>query len=133
MFISEVYNVTWTVPEEEANEFVNRRRQRKQEFAHHSKEQGLRGEPHVEQKFHRRGWQTQRGAGGQGGTIDRGFEDIGATGGASEGEKQVKASESQSAGGGLGGAPQDSQEKFEDQRKKHHEQSDQDKQAFSGG
>ena len=95
MFISEVYNVTWTVPEEEANEFVNRRRQRKQEFAHHSKEQGLRGEPHVEQKFHRRGGQTQRGAGGgQGGTIDRGFEDIGATGGASEGEKQVKGSES---------------------------------------
>ena len=113
---------------------MNRRRQRKQEFAHHSKEQGLRGEPHVEQKFHRRGGPSKRGAGGQGGTIDRGFEDIGATGGASEGEKQVKGSEGQAAtGGGMGGAPQDSQEKFEDQRKRHHEQSDQDKQAFSGG
>ena len=66
MFISEVYNVTWTVPEEEAN-----------------------GEPHVEQKFQRQGGPTQRGSGGQEGTIDRGFEDIGATGGASEGEKQA--------------------------------------------
>ena len=100
MLISEVYNVTWTVPEEEANEFVNRRRQKKQEFAHHSKEHGLRGEPHVEQKFHRHDGATQRGAEGQGGTIDRGFEDIGATGGASEGEKQAKGGDSQSTGGG---------------------------------
>ena len=82
--------MTWTVPEEEANEFVNRRRQRKQEFAHHSKERGLRGEPHVEQKFQRRGGSAQTAGAAGGDTIDRGFEDIGATGGASEGEKQVK-------------------------------------------
>ena len=48
VYISEVYNVTWTVPEEEANEFVNRRRQRKHEFAHQTKERGLKDEPHVE-------------------------------------------------------------------------------------
>ena len=108
---------------------MNRRRQRKQEFAHHSKERGLRGEPHVEQKFQRRGGPAQRG-GAVGGTIDRGFEDIGATGGASEGEKKVKGSEGQAKGGGIGGAEEDSQEKFDSQRKKHHEQSDQDKQAF---
>ena len=124
--------MTWTVPEEGANEFVNRRRQRKQEFAHHSKERGLRGEPHVEQKFQRRGGPAQR-AGAEGAAIDRGFEDIGATGGASEGEKQVKGDEGQGKGGSIGGAEEDSQEKFDNQRKKHHEQSDQDKQAFSGG
>ena len=41
VFVSEVYNVTWRVPENEAKEFVQKRRTKKDEFAkQHEKEAG---------------------------------------------------------------------------------------------
>jgi hypothetical protein len=71
------YNVTWRVPEEKANEFVNKRKSKKHEFAQQQQEGEHKAE-HVEQRVER---QEDKSSGGDTGkhTYDRGFEDIGGT------------------------------------------------------
>ena len=93
VFVSEVYNVTWRVPESEAKEFVQKRKSKKEEFARHQQSEEGHKPERVEQKVQQHGGAE----GGDLGSGSRGFEDIGATGSESDQSKFQKQHDERSS------------------------------------
>ena len=85
--MSESYHVTWSVPENDANEFVQHRKSKKDEFSNQA-DKGQGTAQRVEQKVEAHGGPKMRGQSmGEGGgrTFDREFEDIGGSGPSAKG------------------------------------------------